>query len=188
MARTAAQKRKQKPDSAYYIKMSDAVPPVVRRSASCAVDATGALVKTNRNVQNVGAGQIKKIESGEQLIDLFLAFTDHIRENNYSEYPTKLNFCRWLGIGYSTLFEYLSDDYQNKDRIYKAILADVLNEGMATGAYKHQGTIFALKNWCGWADRVETTTKQGAEKVDKETADRLIKEYVNGLQDSKPIE
>lgn len=190
MPRSEAQKRKQKPDSAYYVPMSKAVGQVVRRSASTAVDEAGQLIKTNRRVQRLGVGKdyaVKMIEDGETLTALYAAFADQIREEDYTTFPTMLEFADFVGCSYDTVLR-ARQAYQNSDAAIREITADLITQGMANGAYKAQGAIFTLKNRCGWADRVETTTKTVQDKVDKATADRLIREYVANLPPAGPAE
>lgn len=175
---------KQKPNKEYYIPMSQAVGAVKRISKSQAVDSKGNLIQTNNNVVRVGSGMVgqpRKIETGDGFIDTFNAFIDWIKGNGFLEYPTKRNFAAFVGVTYQTIYNYLNKTFADKTRVYADILADCLTEGVNVGAYDRQMSIFCLKNWCGWADRAETVTTTKAEPVDKETADRLIRQYVDNL-------
>ena len=170
--------------------MSQAVGQVVRRSASTAVDEEGHLIKTRRGVKDLGSGTGSGqavFEDGAAWGDAFVEFADRIREDGYQTFPTQLEFARFVGCHYETVYQ-ARKAYQNFDNIMKEITADIITQGMACGAYKAQGAIFTLKNRCGWADRIEQTTKTGIDKVDKTTADRLIREYVANLPPAGPAE
>ena len=121
------------------------------------------------------------IKSPEHLMILYIEFLKHIRDNEYSIYPTKAHFSEFIGINYNTLFNYLRDYKADFKPLYDNILADILTEGVITGAYDRQMTMFCLKNWCGWADntKIETTTKQ--EPISKDKADKILSEYISSL-------
>lgn len=173
-----------KRNEAYYIGMSDAVGKVERISKSQARDEAGNLVQTNSKVVNVGVGRIgapRKIKTGEEFINAFTDFTDYIRESDFALYPTKRQFALFTGLCYSTIHDYLNKYYSEKQIQYKDLLADILTEGVNSGRYDRQMTIFCLKNWSGWADRSETVTTAKAEPVTKEQADKLIKQYIDNL-------
>ena len=125
------------------------------------------------------------IKSPEHLMTLYLAFLDYIRESKYTVYPTKVNFAQHIGINYNTLYNYLRDYKSDFKPLYDNILADILTEGVITGAYDRQMTMFCLKNWCGWADntKIETTTKQ--EPISKDKADKILKEYISSLDSAE---
>ena len=185
---THSKGKNQKPNTAYYIPMSAAVGAVKRISKSQAVDSKGNLIQTNNNVVRVGSGlvgQPRKVETAAAFIDMFGGFTDWIKKNGFAEYPTKKNFSIWAGLSYETILNYINKTYGEKKSTYQEILADCLTEGVNAGAYDRQMSIFCLKNWCGWADRAETVTTTKAEPVDKATADRLIRQYVDNLPQSE---
>nr|DAU91846.1 MAG TPA: DNA-packaging protein small subunit [Caudoviricetes sp.] len=121
------------------------------------------------------------IKSPEHLMTLYLEFLKHIRDNKYNVYPTKANLSDFIGISYSSLCRYLSDYKSDFKPLYDNILADILTEGVISGAYDRQMTMFCLKNWCGWADntKIETTTRQ--EPISKDKADKILKEYISSL-------
>ena len=121
------------------------------------------------------------IKSPEHLMTLYIEFLKHIRDNEYSIYPTKVNLSSFIGISYSSLCRYLSDYKSDFKPLYDNILADILTEGVISGAYDRQMTMFCLKNWCGWADntKIETTTKQ--EPISKDKADKILNEYISSL-------
>lgn len=176
-----------KKNAAYYVKMSEAIGEVKRISDSVAMDEAGQLIQTNAKVVRVGSGNnaaitpYRKIQDGNEFINTFIAFTDWIKENEYKEYPTKLNFSKYTGLSYTTIFNYLNKDFTAKAKEYQAILADTLTQGVNAGKYDRQMTIFCLKNWSGWADRSESVTVSKAEPVTKEQADALIRQYVESL-------
>ena len=65
-------------------------------------------------------------------------------------------------------------------------LADTITEGVNLGKYNTTMSIFALKNWCNWADKneqkVETSTKQ---LVSKQEAKDQLRKYSEGLKLAK---
>ena len=121
------------------------------------------------------------IKSPEHLMTLYIEFLKHIRSNEYSIYPTKVNLSDFIGISYSSLCRYLNQFKDEFKPLYDGILSDILTEGVITGAYDRQMTMFCLKNWCGWADntKIETTTKQ--EPITKDKADKILSEYISSL-------
>ncbi len=177
-------------NGAYYVKMSEAVGEVRRISDSVAMDEAGQLIQTNKNVVRVGSGDTRaitpyrKIQTADEFISTFIAFSDWIKENEYKDYPTKLNFSKFAGISYTTIYNYLNKDFSCKSKEYQEILADTLTQGVNAGKYDRQMTIFCLKNWSGWADRSESVTTQKAEPVTKEQADKLIQQYIKSLDNA----
>ena len=121
------------------------------------------------------------IKSPGHLMTLYIEFLKHIRANDYTIYPTKVNLSSFIGISYSSLCRYLSEYKSEFKPLYDNILADILTEGVIARAYDRQMTMFCLKNWCNWADntKIETTTKQ--EPISKDKADKILKEYVSSL-------
>ena len=121
------------------------------------------------------------IKSPEHLMTLYIEFLKHIRDKDYSIYPTKVNLSEFIGMSYSSLCRYLNQFKDEFKPLYDNILADILTEGVIARAYDRQMTMFCLKNWCGWADntKIETTTKQ--EPISKDKADKILSEYISSL-------
>lgn len=107
------------------------------------------------------AGQPKRFDSGEQLITLWNDFCAEIVEDGYKIAPTLTEFGKWLSVAidetdrktlYNALYKYFPEV---KGRVESA-RADVVAQGTMLGKYQPSMSIFALKNWCGWADKLET--------------------------------
>jgi hypothetical protein len=112
-----------------------------------------------------GRGHPKKFKDGKQLIGLWKTFCNQIRENGYTEAPTQTAFCRWLEKNYSptdakTIYNALNDYFPNIKKDFEAIRADTISEGTMLGKYQPSMSIFALKNWCSWKDKIETDTSE----------------------------
>ena len=84
-------------------------------------------------------------------------------------------------------YMYALDEQERK--LYKAVLADMLYQGVNEGAYDRNMTTFAMKNLCDWSDRVETNSKIERKDniVSKEEADKLIKEYISSLPTEEDV-
>lgn len=103
-----------------------------------------------------------KFETDKQFIELWQAFCDDIRANNYNAAPTQTAFCRWLAENYDsvdrrTIYNSLNKIFPNIKKDFEAIRADVITEGTMLNKYQPTMSIFALKNWCSWKDKQEIT-------------------------------
>lgn len=103
-------------------------------------------------------GQPKKFESGEQLIDLWIAFNEDIRAKGYKTVPTQSNFCKYLSKRFKecdrrTIYNSLNEYFPTVKKEFESIQADTIAEGGMLGHYQSTMSIFALKNWCKWTDR-----------------------------------
>lgn len=168
------------------IKMSEATLPVKRTGKTTAIDAEGRKVRTNSQVKELGvgtgtgAGKPRAFETGDDLLNAFTAFIDYVIDSEFSVYPTKRAFAEWMGIDRKTVYNAVNVYFPQAKKTYTDMLADCLAEGVASGAFPTSFTIFALKNWCNWADKTDNVnTEIKPTLADKETADRLIKEYVD---------
>lgn len=113
------------------------------------------------------AGQPKKFQSGEELIELFRQFCRYvIDEREYSITPSQTNFCEWLEANRSpvtvrTIYNALNKYFPDVKKDYEQLQSDLLAEGAMTGKYNPTMTIFTLKNWCNWRDKQETEISGG---------------------------
>lgn len=130
------------------------------------------------------AGQPKRFESGEQLVMLWGEFCDEIVEDGYKIAPTLTEFAKWLSVALvdtdrKTLYNALYKYFPEIKGSLEGMRADVVAQGTMLGKYQPSMSIFALKNWCGWADKVET---QNVNKnfemsaLSDETIDRILAE------------
>ena len=107
------------------------------------------------------AGQPKRFESGEQLIALWYEFCAEIVEDGYKIAPTFTEFGKWLAVAHDetdrkTLYNALYKYFPEVKSVVEGARADVVAQGTMLGKYQPSMSIFALKNWCGWTDRMET--------------------------------
>lgn len=107
-------------------------------------------------------GQPKKFKTGQDLIDLWQQFCDYIVESGYCIAPTQTEFSKWLATVQNradrkTIYTSLNQYFPTIKSDFEAIRADVIAQGAMLGKYHATMSIFALKNWCSWADRVENT-------------------------------
>lgn len=122
----------------------------------------------------------KKFSSGKQLIDLWIAFNDYIRDEGYCTVPTQTDFCRWLAKEYNkcdrrTIYNALNSYFPTIKKEFERIQSDTIVSGSMLNKYNSTMSIFALKNWCKWADKQEVTTAN----IDEQT-----REVVNSLVES----
>lgn len=130
------------------------------------------------------AGKPRRFESGEQLVSLWSEFCAEIVEDGYQIAPTLTEFSKWLAVALEetdrkTLYNALYKYFPEVKSQLEGIRADVVAQGSMLGKYHAAASIFALKNWCGWADKVET---QNVNKnfemsaLSDETIDRILAE------------
>ena len=129
--------------------------------------------------KGIGGGQPRAFKDATDLLDAFTDYIDHIRLTDFSEVPTRANFARWTGADRKTIYNTINNYFPQTKSTYSDMLADCLSEGAIAGVYDRTITIFCLKNWCNWADKTDNVnTEIKPTLADKETADKLIKEYV----------
>lgn len=117
------------------------------------------------------AGQPKKFKNGQELIDLFRTFCEEIANNGFCKVPNQTNFCRWLADNFDdvdrkTIYNSLNKYFPTIKSEFEQIQGDIIAEGGMLGKYQPTMSIFALKNWCSWRDKV-------VEAADTSTLDRL---------------
>lgn len=119
----------------------------------------------------MSAGQPKKFSNGKQLIELFRTFCNEIIDNDFNRVPNQTNFCKWLEKHYSsvdrkTIYTSLNKYFPTIKKDFEQIQSDVIAEGGMLGHYQAAMSIFALKNWCKWQDKIEVNDTSALDKLD----------------------
>ena len=109
-----------------------------------------------------------KFESGEQLISLWNDFCNEIIDNGFDKVPTQTAFCRWLAEHYletdrKTIYNSLNKIFPTIKKDFEKLQSDTITTGGMLGKYNPTMTIFALKNWCNWADKPENENEEKQE-------------------------
>ena len=109
-----------------------------------------------------------KFESGEQLISLWNDFCNEIIDNGFDKVPTQTAFCRWLAEHYKetdrkTIYNSLNKNFPTIKKDFEKLQSDTITTGGMLGKYNPTMTIFALKNWCNWADKPENENEEKQE-------------------------
>ena len=113
-------------------------------------------------------GRPKTFKSGDEVLNLFTEFCEELYSDDQSIYvPSKTDFCLWLkneknfSCDRKTLYTTLSKYFPDIKKEFDEMRGDTLVNGAMRGKYQPTMTIFALKNWCGWADRPEEKEENG---------------------------
>lgn len=127
-------------------------------------------------------GQPKKISNEEQMIALWKEFCDDIIEEGFATIPSQTAFCRWLKKNYSsidrkTIYNTLNKYFPDIKKEFEQIQSDVITEGGMLGKYQPTMSIFALKNWCKWTDKQETTTISSINSEVRAEVNSLVEEF-----------
>lgn len=133
----------------------------------------------------MAGGQPRKFKDGKELIALWKEFCDDIRNNNYDSAPTQTAFGRWLAEHYTsidrkTIYSSLNEYFPNVKKEFESIRGDVIAEGTMLGKYQPTMSIFALKNWCSWSDRVENVALT-AEDIKQDELSKSLEEMAKEL-------
>ena len=109
-----------------------------------------------------------KFESGEQLISLWDDFCNEIIDNGFDKVPTQTAFCKWLADNYEetdrkTIYNSLNKIFPTIKKDFEKLQSDTIATGGMLGKYNPTMTIFALKNWCNWADKPENENEEKQE-------------------------
>ena len=96
-------------------------------------------------------------KSEEDFAERFSEYVDHIFKNKFEEVISYKGFADFMGCTSRTVYGYIMNHPRVKDMTREGY-ADVLIVGATTGAYKSTPAIFTLKNRCGWADKVESSS------------------------------
>ena len=176
------------------IKASEAVGPITRLSPHTAIDAEGNKITVHPNTptehigfgRGYGAGNKPIYENETEFLQALQTYIYDIANNGYEKLPTKTDFARTNNISISTVFSYFNKLSTSQKKEWEMALSDTITEGVNLGKYNTTMSIFALKNWCNWADKneqkVETSTKQ---LVSKQEAKDQLKKYSETLKLAK---
>ncbi len=128
-------------------------------------------MKYSKGGDIMSAGQPKKFSNGKQLIELFRAFCNEIIDNDFNRVPNQTNFCKWLEKHYNsvdrrTIYNSLNKYFPTIKKDFEQIQGDVIAEGGMLGYYQQSMSIFALKNWCRWQDKIEVNDTSALDKLD----------------------
>ena len=155
-------------------------------------DGNYAMVNPNTPTENIGAGQgtgggTRPIyDTVEDFIDALNSYVADIVQSGYEKLPTKTDFAFCNNIHPATVYRYFDKMSETQKREWSTTLSDIITAGVNAGKYNTTMSIFALKNWCNWADKneqkVETSTKQ---LVSKQEAKDQLRKYSEGLKLAK---
>lgn len=130
----------------------------------------------------IGVMKARKRAGGEidndKFIERFYEFIKEITYNGYYVLPMLSNFCEYTGIDRRLAVEMM--ERPEVSEYVRMMIADTLAQGAALGFWKEKTVNLALKNLCGWTDKVES--KQNLECVtvvaSEEEAQKALREYV----------
>lgn len=130
------------------------------------------------------AGQPKKFRNGKELVKLFSDFCDSISNNDYKTVPTQTEFCRWLAKNDTecdrrTIYNSLNKYFPTIKKEFEQLQSDTIAAGSMLGHYQQTMSIFALKNWCRWQDKIEVNDTSALDKLDSilEEMDKNARSY-----------
>lgn len=97
----------------------------------------------------------------EQFGDLYIEFCEELAKEGFKTIPSQTSFARWLSDKYEdtsrrTIYNYMHKYFPDIKKRVHEMQGDTIIEGAMLGAYQSATAIFALKNWCGWKDKVFT--------------------------------
>lgn len=158
-----------------------------RTGATTVVNQYGKKSYTKPTYTRLNA--LKVFDTSKDFLVTFEKYIYEIQESGYEELPTLTNFAKYVKCSPSTMQNYMYALDEQERKLYKAVLADMLYQGVNEGAYDRNMTTFAMKNLCDWSDRVETNSKIERKDniVSKEEADKLIKEYISSLPTEEDV-
>ncbi len=112
-----------------------------------------------------------KFKSAKQLIELWQLFCEDIIAKDFKTIPSQTAFCRWLATHYEntdrkTIYNSLNKIFPDIKKEFEQIQSDVITEGGMLGHYQPAMSIFALKNWCRWQDKIEVNDTSALDKLD----------------------
>ena len=115
-------------------------------------------------------------KSEEDFADKFSKYVDHIFESGFKEVVSYKGFADFIGCTSRTVYGYIMNHPKVKE-MTREPYADVLVVGATKGAYKTTPAIFTLKNRCGWADKVESSSIGDDNKVAtaEEAKEKILK-------------
>lgn len=106
----------------------------------------------------------------QELKDFVFEYMDFIydkQENSLKDTPTFYGFYRFVRekkeCSYHTIRRCFDEYWADIKKEFEDIRADLLSRGASIGIYNPTMTIFALKNWCNWADKPENENEDKQE-------------------------
>ena len=106
----------------------------------------------------------------QEFKDFVFEYMDFIydkQENSLKDTPTFYGFYRFVRekkeCSYHTIRRCFDEYWADIKKEFEDIRADLLSRGASIGIYNPTMTIFALKNWCNWADKPENENEEKQE-------------------------
>lgn len=114
------------------------------------------------------------------------------QDNGEKDTPTFFGFYRFVrekkDCSYHTIRRCFDEYWADIKKEFEDIRADLLSRGASIGIYNPIMTIFALKNWCKWADKPSEETENSnkeiaesikhlAEAISKPTKERKVEDF-----------
>lgn len=106
----------------------------------------------------------------QELKEFVFGYMDFIydkQENSLKDTPTFYGFYRFVRekkeCSYHTIRRCFDEYWADIKKEFEDIRADLLSRGASIGIYNPTMTIFALKNWCKWADKPENENEEKQE-------------------------
>ena len=97
----------------------------------------------------------------------YMEFIYDKQENSVKDTPTFYGFYRFVRekkeCSYHTIRRCFDEYWADIKKEFEDIRADLLSRGASIGIYNPTMTIFALKNWCKWADKPENENEEKQE-------------------------
>ena len=122
----------------------------------------------------------------------YMEFIYDKQENSVKDTPTFYGFYRFVRekkeCSYHTIRRCFDEYWADIKKEFEDIRADLLSRGASIGIYNPTMTIFALKNWCKWADKPSEETENSnkeiaesikhlAEAISKPTKERKVEDF-----------
>jgi len=130
------------------------------------------------------AGQPKKFKKKE-FEDFVLEYFDKIynaQTEDSADIPTFYGFFQYVSkirpCSFHTVRRCFDEYWADIKKDFEEIRADLLVRGGSLGKYNSTMVIFALKNWCNWADKKEVKNE-----ID-DKANGQLADLINGLKDN----
>ena len=97
----------------------------------------------------------------DYFVDLYIEFCEEIAREGFKTIPSQTSFARWVSDRYEdvtrrTIYNYTHKYFPDIKKRVCEMQGDTIVEGAMMGAYSSSPAIFALKNWCGWKDKLFT--------------------------------
>ena len=111
-----------------------------------------------------------KVFTEEEFKDYVFEYMNLIydkQDNGEKDTPTFFGFYRFVRekkeCSYHTIRRCFDEYWADIKKEFEDIRADLLSRGASIGIYNPTMTIFALKNWCNWADKPENENEEKQE-------------------------